>query len=1453
VKPTILIGQVLVFIFATVAISPLLLAADGVYIAEFMADNRGTVVDEDERAADWIELHNDSEVAVELLGYRLTDDPSTPAKWVFPARVLQPDGRLLVFASGKDRRVASGTLHTNFSLDADGEYLALASPSGELLSVWDKYPAQEEDESYGLASGQRSIAVIDTRASCRWSVPFGSSPDLSWAAPDFDDSRWVGGFSGLGYDFGTDYQEFLTTDTQREMNGFSSSLRARFPFDVQDPESLVGVSLRIRFDDGFVAFLNGERIAEEGAPDALLANSRARRDRAPADAIEELVVDLLDHVDLITKGENMLAIQGLNVSSASGDFLLSPRLVLESEVSEPEYGVMIEPTPGTENQESFAGRVAKVTFDQVDRFHIDPMSLTMVSATPGAEIRYTFSGAPPSPSIGTLYNGPVQVGETFAVRARAYKDGLLPSSITTRTYIFPQEMASQSVMNQSIVNADRSDVERQFQEGLPILSLAVDPTDLFGPGGIDTVPDQDREVVVSMEYFSGADPANTFQVDAGMAIHGGNARSHPKKPFRFFFRRKYGAARLEFPLFDGSPVSSFDQLVLRAGGHDSWSISETFGATDQDLPFHATYLRDQFLRKTEIDMGRLSPRGRYVQLVLNGFFWGVYDLHERPNSSFFSDHLGGMKKDWDVLHHADDELLDWAVISGEDTHWKSLHERLEKGVDSSQTLENLQTEIDLDELIDSLIVRMWSGDFDWAGPILWRNDEVTSFRNKNWYTGQYRGDRPGFFRYFAWDAEMSMGSHLLFNVFGVDVNQRVVDLDLTEANDPGTPAAIHQALRFLPLYRQRFGDRVQKHFFENGVLNVGVARARLDEMIAQLDPLMIAESARWGDLHRFNAIFTRDENWRPEVSWLRETFLPERNEIFLNQVTDKRLMPEIAAPTIRPFGGSLDGLGEVSLTSEEGTIYFTTDGTDPVELPRFERRVLVDETSVGHFLIPSIENGGAALGDSWKEREAPASFNVWTKAVASLGYDAGFNQDYAPHFSTDVGAMDGVNTSIYLRVLFELADPEAVETLLLRAKFDDGFAAFVNGEPLVGSGVPADLAWDSESDLVHVDGDAVFFRDFDVTVAKEALVEGSNLLAVQVLNGDLRSSDLLFSPELIVITTDGSVEPSPTSHVVREGLTLTERTTLKARVRSSQGEWSALSEAHFFLGEAPLEGSLRISEIHYHPLSSDARPSGDFEFIELVNTSAQSIQLGGLRFSEGIEFAFEDRLLEAGARLLIVSDKDAFTERYGQALAEGIVGVFGGTSRLSNGGEVLSLVNDIGQIIDQVSYSDSAPWPSAADGGGVSLARVRFDQGSGSDDWRVSVEVGGSPGSEGQPFNYTAWRANLQGADGEPLADPDGDGKVNLLEYFSGTDPLAVNETVAINLRQDGGSVLLDVEQMAAVADVAVTVEGSADLLQWEAYAVEADETMLEDGLTVVSYRLPRGRALWYRLKLELR
>ena len=1452
-KSTILIGKAWALTVAILSISSVLLAADGLYIAEFMADNRGTIVDEDESAADWIELHNGGEVAVDLRGYRLTDDALTPEKWIFPAVVLEPDARLLVFASGKDRRVVSGTLHTNFSLDADGEYLALASPAGDLLSVWDTFPAQEEDESFGLASGQRSVPVIDSKASCRWTVPFGSSADLSWVSSEFDDSDWLVGVSGLGYDFGSDYQAFLSTDTQREMNGFSPSLRARFSFDVVDRESVEGLSLRIRFDDGFVAFLNGERIAEEGAPTSLLANSRARSDRAPADAIEEQVFDLMDHLDLISEGENVLAIQGLNVSSTSGDFLLSPRLVLESKVSDPQFGIMIEPTPGGENLESFAGRVADVTFDQLDRFHVDPFSLTMNSATPGAEIWFTFSGASPTPAIGTSYDGPVQVGETFAVRARAFKDGLFPSKITTRTYIFPQEMASQSVMNQLVVNPDRAEVERQFQDGLPVLSIAVDPNDMFGPGGIDTVPDQDREVVVSMEYFSGAHPEDTFHIDAGMSIHGGNARSHPKKPFRFFFRREYGAARLEYPLFEDSPVSSFDQLVLRAGGHDSWSISEAFGATDQDLPFHATYLRDQFLRKTETEMGRLSPRGRYVQLVLNGFFWGIYDLHERPNASFFSDHLGGMKKDWDVLHHADDDLLDWAVISGEDTHWKSLHERLEKGIDSSQTLENLQTELDLDELIDSMIVRIWSGDFDWAGPILWRDDEVTSFRNKNWYAGQFRADEPGFFRFFTWDAEMSMGSHLLFNVFGQDVEQRVVDFDLTEVNDPGTPAAIHQALRILPLYRQRFGDRVQKHFFENGVLDVGVAQARLDEMVAQLDPMMIAESARWGDLHRFNTNFTRDGNWRPEVAWLRETFLPERNEVFIGQLTNKRLLSGVAAPVIRPFGGSLDGVGKVNLTSEEGTVYYTTDGSDPVVLPSFERRVLVDEASVGHFLIPSVENGGAALGDTWKEPETPAGFGVWTEASVSLGYDAGFTQDYAPHFSTDVGEMDGVNTSVYLRVLFELADPEAVETLVLRAKFDDGFAAFLNGEPLVGSGVPESLMWDSESDRVHVDSDAVFFRDFDVTAAKDLLVSGSNLLAVQVLNGDLRSSDLLFSPELIVITTDGSAEPSPASQVANDGLALTRRTTLKARVRSSDGQWSALSEAHFFPGEAPVEGSLRISEIHYHPESSDNRPSSDFEFVELVNTSAQTLQLGGLRFSEGIEFEFEDRLLETGERVLIVNDRDAFAQRYGQEAAAGIVGVFGGASRLSNGGETLSFVDEMGRVIDQVAYSDSAPWPSAADGSGVSLVRREFGQGSGPGDWRVSVENGGSPGTEGQVFNYAAWRANLPGADGEPLADPDGDGNVNLVEYFVGTDPLTVNQPVAIDLRQDSDSVVLRVQRVTAAADVAVIVEGSTDLVQWEAHVVEPTETMTDDGLSLVSYRLPGGGARWYRLKLELR
>jgi hypothetical protein len=121
-------------------------------ISEFMASNARILLDEDGDFSDWIEIHNPSGSAVSLDGYYLSDDPALLTKWRFPDVSLAANGNLLVFASGKNRTNTAGRLHTNFELDADGEFLALVGPETNIISGFvPAYPEQKEDVSFGIS------------------------------------------------------------------------------------------------------------------------------------------------------------------------------------------------------------------------------------------------------------------------------------------------------------------------------------------------------------------------------------------------------------------------------------------------------------------------------------------------------------------------------------------------------------------------------------------------------------------------------------------------------------------------------------------------------------------------------------------------------------------------------------------------------------------------------------------------------------------------------------------------------------------------------------------------------------------------------------------------------------------------------------------------------------------------------------------------------------------------------------------------------------------------------------------------------------------------------------------------------------------------------------------------------------------------------------------------------
>ncbi len=122
-----------------------------VIINEYLASNGSGLQDEDGKYSDWIELYNATDDPVSLLGWALTDDELNPSKWLLPDVTIGPGGFLVVFASDKNRSAVPGELHTNFKLDADGEYVALVQdPSVPTVAY--AYPAREQrtDVSYGL-------------------------------------------------------------------------------------------------------------------------------------------------------------------------------------------------------------------------------------------------------------------------------------------------------------------------------------------------------------------------------------------------------------------------------------------------------------------------------------------------------------------------------------------------------------------------------------------------------------------------------------------------------------------------------------------------------------------------------------------------------------------------------------------------------------------------------------------------------------------------------------------------------------------------------------------------------------------------------------------------------------------------------------------------------------------------------------------------------------------------------------------------------------------------------------------------------------------------------------------------------------------------------------------------------------------------------------------------------
>ena len=350
----------------------------------------------------------------------------------------------------------------------------------------------------------------------------------------------------------------------------------------------------------------------------------------------------------------------------------------------------------------------------------------------------------------------------------------------------------------------------------------------------------------------------------------------------------------------------------------------------------------------------------------------------------------------------------------------------------------------------------------------------------------------------------------------------------------------------------------------------------------------------------------------------------------------------------------------------------------------------------------------------------------WILGNNAVGYEKSPGGDYEDIMADGIDVeleMYDITTSGYVRIPFTY-DGNVLTSLQLTMRYEDGVAVFLNGIEVLRDNVDEStgpLNWNSHALNARDDGIAVVPVSFDLTGYTDLLVEGTNILAIQIMNNITASSDLILTASLIGSERQLSTgEVSDSAQIYSGPQVLDKSMEVKARVFDGR-QWSALSKGVFAI--STISDNLRVTELMYH----SADPGTDY--IELKNIGTESINLDKVRITKGVDYDFGDLVVPAGGYLLLVENEAAFEVKYGGGLP--VLGEYIGS--LDNGKETIRIKDALGGVLLEFEYDDN--WYGITDGDGFSLT-VRDEALSDmallseKEGWRPSAVNGGSPGED---------------------------------------------------------------------------------------------------------------------------
>ncbi|MFT5524893.1 MAG: outer membrane protein assembly factor BamB, partial [Pirellulaceae bacterium] len=214
---------------------------------------------------------------------------------------------------------ATGDEVRRFELSGESE-----TPYWGYLAATDDYliatssPVQVYSKKRDTADG---TAIIELNS--QWQYLAGSDPASGWQESREADAGWKTGVAGFGYGDEDD-------KTQLAMKGKYQRVYVRHAFDIADTKSIDKLILRLKYDDAFIAYLNGVEVVRMGIAKGSGKNASGIKSH-DAKKLESFTIDK----SKLRSGVNYLAIEGHNHALNSSDFSLDPYLVATATTKKP--------------------------------------------------------------------------------------------------------------------------------------------------------------------------------------------------------------------------------------------------------------------------------------------------------------------------------------------------------------------------------------------------------------------------------------------------------------------------------------------------------------------------------------------------------------------------------------------------------------------------------------------------------------------------------------------------------------------------------------------------------------------------------------------------------------------------------------------------------------------------------------------------------------------------------------------------------------------------------------------------------------------------------------------------------------------------------------------------------------------------------------------------------------